>query len=99
MRAFEVPDRRRMDELSACHIWDKALLDMRFSYRAEKPLYLVVVRAHRLAAPVVIANTPEYAGCRSWVPLEEGVDVSGSVAVGEEVVQATLARVRAVFGV
>ena len=97
VEVFEVPDRKRMDELSGCHIWDKALLDMRFGYRPEKPLFLVVVRAHRLAAPVVIENTLAYAGCKSWVPLEEAVDVRESMAVGEEKVQETLERVRAVF--
>ncbi len=69
-----------MRALTDLHIWDEPLVEMRFAYRPEKPLYLVVVRAYRLAEPVRIANTLEYAGCRSWVPLREGIEERGAVA-------------------
>lgn len=65
--------REQMDELDDQHIWAPPLLDMRFNYRPENPLYLLVVRAYRLADPVTIENTPAYAGCKSWVPLERAV--------------------------
>ena len=57
------------------HIWATPLIDMRFSYRPQNPLYLVLVRAYRLHDPLTIANTPAYAGCKSWVPLEQEVAV------------------------
>jgi hypothetical protein len=74
-KIYEVPSRAAMDRLFDLHIWDTPLVDMRFSYRPEKPLYLVLLRAYRLAKPVTIANTVEYAGCKSWVPLLEAIDV------------------------
>ena len=80
-KIFEVPvegGREKVDRLFDLHLWDVPLIDMRFAYRPEKPLYIVVVRAFRLAAPVVIENTMEYAGCKSWVPLGREVDVSGA---------------------
>lgn len=96
-RIFEVPaagGRARVDRLADMHLWDAPLIDMRFSYRAEKPLYIVVVRAFELAAPVRIANTLSYAGCRSWVPLEEQVEVSGATpALGEGELQAVIDRI------
>jgi hypothetical protein len=51
---------------------------MRFAYRPEKPLYLVIVKAFRLPQPVIIDNTFAYAGCKSWVPLEQGIDTAGA---------------------
>ena len=60
-RGFCVPGRKQMDELFDLHVWDSPLIDMRFNYRAEKPLYLVVVRAFVLPSPVRIAN---HAGVR-----------------------------------
>jgi hypothetical protein len=76
--------RGQMDALDAEHIWGPALIDMRFNYRPKNPLYLLIVRAYRLAAPVTIQNTPDYAGCKSWVPLAESIS-SGDAepAIGE----------------
>ena len=79
-RVFEVPSRAALERLDDLHVWDAPLLDMRFAYRPEKPLYLVVVRAYSLPRPVTVANTLEYAGCKSWVPMAEEIDESGSVA-------------------
>jgi hypothetical protein len=73
--------REQMDELDDQHIWANALLDMRFTYRPENPLYLLVVRAYRLPAPLTVENTPAYAGCKSWVPLEKPISTAGAKPV------------------
>lgn len=73
--------REVMDRLSDEHIWSPKLIDMRFNYRPENPLYLLLVRVFRLAEAVTIANTPAYAGCKSWVPLEEKVGDGNSMPV------------------
>ena len=51
-------------------IWSVDYLDQRWSYKPEKPLYLVAVRAYRMKVPQKVIETPAYAGCVSWVPLE-----------------------------
>ena len=76
-----VSDRSAMDRLAGEHIWTPKLIDMRFNYRPENPLYLLLVRAYRLREAAVLANTPGYAGCKSWVPLEEQIKTGGAVAV------------------
>src|SRR5882762_7176740 len=50
-------DRKQMDALDREHIWLPPLIDMRFNYRPQNPLYLLLLRVHRLAAPVTIQNT------------------------------------------
>jgi hypothetical protein len=95
---FEVPSRRQMDALNDLHLWDAPLLDMRFAYRPEKPLYLVVVRAYVLPLPVTIANTLAYAGCKSWVPLEQAVDIGGTKpALSAEQLDAVIKRLETTF--
>jgi hypothetical protein len=69
----QMPSRAAMDALDDLHIWAKPLIDMRFDYRPENPLYLLLVRAYRLADPAILDNTPAYAGCKSWVPLEKAI--------------------------
>jgi len=76
----QVSGRAAMDRLTNEHIWTKPLIDMRFNYRPENPLYLLLVRAVRLGRAVTIQNTPAYAGCKSWVPLERGINTDNSTA-------------------
>jgi hypothetical protein len=74
-------DRAQMDRLDEEYIWTSPLIDMRFSYRPQNPLYLLLLRVYRLAEPITIQNTPEYAGCKSWVPLEAALTTSGATSV------------------
>jgi hypothetical protein len=96
---IELKARCQMDQIDDEHVWTGALIDMRFMYRPENPLYLLVVRAYQLQAPVTLTNTPAYAGCKSWVPLEQPVNTEDAVAVMDDVQfetrrQSLLARVQ-----
>jgi hypothetical protein len=73
-----VVSRSAMDALASEHIWSPKLIDMRFNYRPENPLYLLLIRAYKLKIPVTIATTPAYAGCKSWVPLERSIETTGA---------------------
>jgi len=76
----QLKSRQQMDAISDEHIWSGALIDMRFNYRPESPLYLMVVRAYRLAEPVKLENTPAFAGCKSWVPLGREISTNDATA-------------------
>src|SRR5947209_248879 len=62
---IKVASREQIDRLDAEHIWTSSLIDMRFNYKPQNPLYLVFARAYRLHEPVVLDNSPAYAGCKS----------------------------------
>ena len=70
-----------MDALDAEHVWAPPLIDMRFNYKPENPLYLLLVRAYRLPETTTVENTPAYAGCKSWVPLERPIETAGATPV------------------
>jgi hypothetical protein len=76
-----IPMRSRatMDALADQHIWTPALIDMRFNYRPENPLYLLLVRAYALPHPITLQNTPAYAGCKSWVPPEKPIETGSAI--------------------
>jgi hypothetical protein len=78
---IRLTNRAQMDALDAQHIWAPPLIDMRFNYRPKNPLYLMIVRAYALAAPVTIRNTPDYGGCKSWVPLSQSIDCTDATPV------------------
>jgi hypothetical protein len=77
----KLQSRQQMQRIDDCHIWTAPLIDMRFNYRPWNPLYLLLVRVYQLASPVEVENTPAYAGCKSWVPLDTAVDCSGASPV------------------
>jgi hypothetical protein len=81
----QLQSRAQMDALDAEHVWAPPLIDMRFNYRPENPLYLLLVRAYRLHQPATIENTPAYAGCKSWVPLDQPVETGGALPVLDDV--------------
>ena len=81
----QLKSRHQMDAIDDEHIWTSPLIDMRFGYKPENPLYLLLVRAYRIEKPLVIANTPAYAGCKSWVPLDHPVETGNAMPVLDDV--------------
>ena len=62
--------------LARHHIWAEPFVRMRYEYRPDLPLFIVVPRIFRLPRRVQIPHDRRYAGCRSWVTLYEDVDVA-----------------------
>lgn len=82
---IRLQSRAQMDALSEEHVWTAPLLDMRFNYKPENPLYLLLIRAYRLHELATITNTPGYAGCKSWVPLEQTIPTGDALPVLDDV--------------
>lgn len=96
---IQLKQRAQMDALDHEHIWTPPLIDMRFSYRPQNPLYLLIVRAYRLADAKTIANSPAYAGCKSWVPLTETLDSRGATpAIADEQFKERVESIRRTLG-
>ena len=74
---IQLNDRKQIDAIDDEHVWATPLIDMRFNYKPQNPLYLMIVRAFRLPKPIIVANTPAYAGCKSWLPLDESISLAG----------------------
>jgi hypothetical protein len=53
-------------------------LEARYRFRPDQSLYILGVRTFALPAPVTISVTPDYLGCRSWVSIDDELDVTGS---------------------
>lgn len=58
--------------LDARHILSEETVRQRFAYR-RPGLYVLDVTVHPLPTAVEIVETPEYAGCKTWVELREPV--------------------------
>jgi hypothetical protein len=75
-----------MESIYGRHVWNREFLRMRYEYRPDLPLYLILVRVRRLNTVRTIPRRPAYAGCKSWVNLTEELAVEageGVLAEGE----------------
>lgn len=77
-RVRAVTDLSQLQSFAAFHIWSDEYLKQRLAYKPEKPLYLCLVRSHRLNRPLPLPDLPRYAGCRSWVPLDNELETRDS---------------------
>lgn len=92
---WPVPSREAFDALEDLHCWTPPQVDMRFDYKPDRPLYLMILRAFRLAKPKTVVNSPEYAGCRSWIALSasDGVDEANAApAIGDQAFEQIIFR-------
>jgi hypothetical protein len=74
-------------------------VESRFNYRGVPGVQVVAVRVSRLRTVTDLLEARRYAGCVSWVELDEDVDVSATRPVVDTATfDARLARMRAALG-
>jgi len=66
--------------LDAKHAWTPEVVRQRFHYRTPG-LFALSVRVFRLAEPTMRVERPEYAGCKTWVSLDQPVSTDGAAEV------------------
>jgi hypothetical protein len=74
VRDIEVTDAETLAKLDRFHIWTETFADERLHWKRTKPLHVLVLRVHALEEPVAIPYRESYAGCKSWVKLEDLAD-------------------------
>ncbi|MGW4095608.1 DUF1802 family protein [Mycobacterium sp. NPDC004974] len=68
--AVEVNEPEAIEELAPLHIWTaESVRADRLDFRPKHRLTVLVVQVSPLRAPIRLARTPEYAGCKSWVDI------------------------------
>lgn len=82
--AFVIHHLDQLKQLSSFHIWSDEYLKMRFDYKPERDLYLLLLRTFKLFEKKKIKDLPQYGGCRSWVELKEDVSTESSSHVLSE---------------
>jgi hypothetical protein len=62
-----ITEAEHVDALDSKLVWSRDYVESRFKWKSRDPLWVLVMRAHRLAEPVTVAWDDEYGGCTSWV--------------------------------
>jgi hypothetical protein len=96
--AIEVNRSEALDEIAAMHIWTaESVRKDRLDFRPKHRLTVLVVQASPLVEPLVLPRIPDYAGCKSWVPLPVDPDLAGPVH-DDATLQDIAERVRSAVG-
>jgi len=72
---IEVSDADTLARLSECHIWTDDYAEERLRWKKTKPLHVLLLRVYRLNEPVEVPLRDSYAGCKSWIRLEDELPV------------------------
>jgi hypothetical protein len=98
VRNWSVRDLEKLYRLEPHVVFGRANLDERFHFRPDQALHVIGVRAWRLPEPATVRFRSDYAGCRSWISVDEEIAVDGSTAVlGDDALHARLDTIGALL--
>jgi hypothetical protein len=96
---WRVRELEMLDRLVPHVVFPRDVLETRYRFRADQALHVLGVRTFALPQPVTIEAKPEYAGCRSWVSIDDEIGIEGSTqVVPERELQAKLAAIGLALG-
>ncbi len=87
-----VDDLSVLQRLDGLHALSASAVEGRFRYGERPGLWAVLLRVYRSRTPLEIPDRPEYAGCRSWVPLAEPLPCELSETVLDDAVFLAMSR-------
>ncbi|HXG59194.1 MAG TPA: DUF1802 family protein [Thermoanaerobaculia bacterium] len=98
VRTWSVRDMEALERIGPLVVIPREALETRYRFRPDQALHVLGVRAWALHSPVTIGVRPEYGGCRSWISIEEEIDIDGSApALDDEAFRTRLATVEAML--
>lgn len=65
-----ITDVKELEALDGKLIWTPEYAQSRLNWKHRDPLWILVLRVHRLDEPITVAWNETYGGCTSWVPLD-----------------------------
>jgi hypothetical protein len=78
--AYHVADLDKLLMISHLHVWSEDTVRQRFVYR-HPGLYVLPARVYHMPRNFDLIETPHYAGCKSWVALEQDLTTEGAQPV------------------
>ena len=98
VRSWRVNDLETLYRLESLVVMSRETLETRYRFRPDQALHVIGVRTFALQHPRTIRVRSEYLGCKSWVSVDDEIDVDGSLpALTETELEARLNRVQALL--
>ena len=81
VKTWQISDMELLGQLQPFVSIPRETLEARYRFRPDQALHVIGVRVFKLATPADVRFQESYAGCRSWLSIDEEIDVEGSVPV------------------
>lgn len=78
---FLVTDETTVNALLPFHIWNEQFISDRLKWKPRQPLYILLLRAYKLAQVQTISYEHTYGGCKSWIDLAQSIAIDDAIAV------------------
>ena len=75
VEVIELTDKNKLDSLSPFHIWTDDYAESRLRWKPSFPLSIMLLKVHSLATPVTIPYQDAFGGCKSWVELDNSLEL------------------------
>jgi len=96
---WQVTELERLRDIDAEHGLTWSAVESRFRYRDDPRVHVVAVRIARLPSVALLPEARRYAGCVSWVKLDDEVGAGGSTPViGDDAFAARMRSLERVLG-
>jgi hypothetical protein len=73
----EITDRVVLKMLEKYHVWNESYVNARMDYNPKKPMSVILLRVFKLEKPLYLDTEPEWAGCKSWIPVDFNNNIFG----------------------
>jgi hypothetical protein len=93
----EVTDRTALKLLAKYHVWNESYVNARMDYNPKKPMSVILLRVFKLDKPIMVDSKPEWAGCKSWIPID--MDATGRPALSDSQFSKVASEVKGVLSV
>ena len=93
----EVTDRAALKPLEKYHVWNESYVNARMDYNPKKPMSVILLRVFNLDKPIAVDAKTEWAGCKSWIPVD--VDAEGSPALDNSQFDKIASEVKGVLSI
>jgi hypothetical protein len=93
----EVSDRAALHSLAKYHVWNESYVNARMDYNPKKPMSVILLRVFKLYRPIMVDSKPEWAGCKSWIPLD--MDAGGRPVLNDLQFEKLASEVKGVLSI
>jgi hypothetical protein len=76
-----ISDEDTVNRLLPFHIWNDDFICDRLKWKANQPLFVLLLRAYKLRQVEEIPYLEKYGGCKSWIDIERTVSLQNSQPV------------------
>src|ERR1700737_4837580 len=77
VHTWQIRDLVTLYRLEPLVMFDRATLEQRYRFGSDQAVNVIAVRTFELPRPIHVRMDEQYAGCRSWVSLDEEIDTKG----------------------